>query len=177
LQVSHGGSESTVIARRLIENPLELTKPVRHPRGVEWRTAPVITVPGLLLFVEADRDRAVVWLDGDLDIASSGIAAQWLLALTAAGRTRIVLDLAALAFCDASGLGSLVRVSVRAAERGGWLRLVAPSLQTAQIVAIARLARVLPAYATVQDALAVADRAPLANDAVVVLDAPACHRK
>lgn len=166
-----------MIARRLIENPLEITKPVRGPRGAEWRTAPVITVPGPLLFVEADRDRAVVRFDGDLDIASSGLVTQWLLALTAVGRTRIVLDLAALAFCDASGLGSLVRVSVRAAECGGWLRLVAPSLQTARIVAIARLARVLPACATVQGALAAGDQARLANDAVIVLGSPRGSRE
>lgn len=166
-----------MIARRLIENPLELTKPVHGPRGAEWRTAPVITLPGLLLFVEADPERAVVQLDGDLDIASSGLAAQWLFALMAVGRTRIVLDLAALGFCDASGLGSLVRVSLRAAERGGWLRVAAPSLQTARIVAIARLARVLPAYATVQDALAAGDRERLANDAVIVLGSPRGSRE
>ena len=95
----------------------------------------------------------------------------------AAGRTRIVLDLSALKFCDACGLGSLVRVSVRAAERGGWLRLVAPSPQTARIIGITRLARVLPAYAAVLEALAAPDRARTANDAVAVLDSPRGSRE
>src|SRR4029453_609141 len=40
---------------------------------------------------------------------------------------RVIVDLSGLDFCDSMGVGVLVTAHGRAMERGGWVRLAAPS--------------------------------------------------
>jgi len=103
----------------------------------------------------------VRWQDGVLVLAVSGeldvLTAQrldgQLLALSGAGHHCVVLDVAGLGFCDASGLGVLVRAQIRAQARGGWLRLVAAVPRVRRVLAITRLTEVLPVFDSVAHAL------------------------
>jgi len=111
--------------------------------------------------------RRVRWQDGVLVLAVSGeldvFTAQQLdrqlLELSGAGHHRIVLDVADLGFCDASGLSVLIRAQLRAEAHCGWLRLAAALPRVRRVLAITRLTGVLPVFDTVAHAL---DPAPAA---------------
>ncbi|MFI6055046.1 STAS domain-containing protein [Streptomyces violascens] len=66
----------------------------------------------------------VVTFHGEIDIASALTIGPRLDALTALPRCRVVLDLNAVGFLDASGLGLLCRARRRIAGRSGRLLLV-----------------------------------------------------
>lgn len=104
--------------------------------------------------VSAQPDHAIVALVGELDIAGTGMLGFEMSALAAQGCTRIVVDVGDLVFCDASGLGTLIEAAHCAVLDGGWVRLVGARAPLARIIGIAKLARMLPEYRTVNDALA-----------------------
>jgi anti-anti-sigma factor len=66
---------------------------------------------------------------------------------------RIVLDVAALVFCDACGLRVLIKASNRATAVLGWLRLVGALPQLHRVLGITRLTRVVPTFESLADAL------------------------
>lgn len=111
-------------------------------------------LPNLLVGVRTDGPHAVIRLDGDLDVASSGPLVQHLSTLPSQGCTQIVIDLTRLAFCDAAGLGAFIRVRRQATARGGWLRIAGAQPRMTRIMTIACLTGTLPGYRTAQDALA-----------------------
>ena len=70
---------------------------------------------------------AVLTLRGSLDIdtaPSLKANLDWLVERLA---PRVIVDLSGLDFCDSMGVGVLVTAHGRALERGGWVRLAAPS--------------------------------------------------
>jgi anti-sigma B factor antagonist len=149
-----GGPESTLITRRSTKVSDQGIASYRGPIRPGWDAAWAIELTWLRADVGTQGAHAVVALAGDLDIVSAEPLGRRLDALPAQGFTRIVVDLAELAFCDASGLGILVKTAVRAAHCGGWLRLSAPKPMVVRIIDITNLIRVLPLYASVDDALA-----------------------
>ena len=70
---------------------------------------------------------AVLTLRGSLDIDTAPSLKANLTRLVERPSPRIVVDLAGLDFCDSMGVGVLVSAHGRALERGGWVRLAAPS--------------------------------------------------
>ena len=110
--------------------------------------------PALAIRMRAQAGHMVVELDGELDIASGAVVARQVARLMDEGGTCVVADLTRLTFCDAAGLGSLVKARNRLTREGGWLRLAAPTPQLRRILQIAGLTRTLPSYDTVCDALA-----------------------
>lgn len=66
----------------------------------------------------------------------------------------LLLDLAGLSFCDARGLGALVRIANQADAAGCRYGLIAPRAPVAKILRIGDLNRRLPVFATIEDALA-----------------------
>lgn len=71
---------------------------------------------------------AVLTLRGSLDIDTAPALKANLARLVDRGPTpHVVVDLAGLDFCDSMGVGVLVAAHARAVERGGWVRLAAPS--------------------------------------------------
>lgn len=104
--------------------------------------------------MQAFPDLTVVALDGELDIASGDTVTRQLFELMDQGVIHLVADLTRLTFCDASGLGSLIKVRNRLADRDGWLRLAAPSPQMTRIIRLSGLSRTLPCFPSVEDALA-----------------------
>jgi anti-sigma B factor antagonist len=100
----------------------------------------------------------IVTLAGDLDIASAPAARERLLSLLRPGACRLVIDMSAVQYTDASGLAVLVSTKRRAILLGGELRLAALQPEVVRVLTATGLSRHLAAYPTVQ--AAVADRKP-----------------
>jgi anti-sigma B factor antagonist len=66
----------------------------------------------------------------------------------------LLLTLTGLSFCDARGLGALVRVSDRADAAGCRYGLIAPRPSAGRMLRIGGLNRRLLVFATIEDALA-----------------------
>jgi anti-sigma B factor antagonist len=67
--------------------------------------------------------------------------------LLARGRTKIVVDVTRLAFCDCSGLNAFIAVQRQAERRGGYLRLVGVHGTLARLLTLAKLVDAFPPYA------------------------------
>jgi anti-sigma B factor antagonist len=105
------------------------------------------------------RDGAVIAaLGGDLDIAAVPAVRERLLGLLRPGASRLVVDMSAVRYADASGLEVLVNTRRRAVLLGGTLRLAALQPEVARVLTASGLSRRLGTYATVQ--AAIADRMP-----------------
>ena len=70
---------------------------------------------------------AVLTLRGSLDIDTAPSLKANLNRLVDRPTPRVVVDLGGLDFCDSMGVGVVVTAHGRAMERGGWVRLAAPS--------------------------------------------------
>jgi anti-anti-sigma factor len=84
---------------------------------------------------------AVVDLDGDLDIATAELAVSYVKDVIDRHRGPVIVDLAALVFCDARGLAALVRMAGYAEQRGCPFRLASPSPSLIKIMRITGLDR------------------------------------
>lgn len=96
---------------------------------------------------------AVVRLRGELDVAAAPLLCAELDALVAGGNSRLILDLDAVEFLDAAGLGALVHVRGTALEHAGWVRLARVRPAAQRVLRLARLAGVLPVFDSVELAL------------------------
>lgn len=107
----------------------------------------------------AGRDGVVIAaLGGDLDIAAVPAVREWLLGLLRPGAIRLVIDMSAVRYADASGLEVLVNTRRRAVLLGGTLHLAALQPEVARVLTASGLSRRLGTYPTVQ--AAIADRMP-----------------
>ena len=69
------------------------------------------------------------------------------------GLSQQVVDLSGVHLCDSSGLRALLVMQRHARERGGWLRLAAPSNAVATVLGVTGLDRALPVYDALDAAL------------------------
>lgn len=97
---------------------------------------------------------AVVRLAGRLDLMSAGAIRKQLAETVTAGHRRVVVDLADVSFIDSTGLGSLVSGLKATKQVGGDLRIARPAQQARAILQLTTLDRVLPAYNSIEEALA-----------------------
>ena len=77
----------------------------------------------LQIDIDEKEDLTRVRLKGELDVHTAPILAQALEQASANGATTIVVDAAALRFCDSSGIQVLVAARERAVEAGGSLTI------------------------------------------------------
>jgi anti-anti-sigma factor len=110
--------------------------------------------PATLTVLTTFDGAVVVAIGGDLDIASAPAVRERLLSLLRPGACRLVIDLSAIRYADASGLAVLVSTQRRAVLLGGGLRLAAPRPEVAGVLTATGLSRHLAAYPTVQAAVA-----------------------
>ena len=96
---------------------------------------------------------AVVYVGGELDVATAPLLGAELDALVERGSCRLVIDLADLKFLDASGLRVLVHTRKLAAQHGGWLRLVRVQPKARRVLELTRLTQVLPVFTSPSQAL------------------------
>jgi anti-anti-sigma factor len=84
---------------------------------------------------------ATVDLGGELDIVSAEVAVSYVRDVIDRHRGPVIVDLTALAFCDAQGLSALVRMAGYAEQMGCTFRLASPSLALVKIMRITGLDR------------------------------------
>ena len=90
----------------------------------------------------------IVAISGELDIANAYALRERLLDVLHRAGIRLVLDLSAVSFCDASGLATLVATRRRAVLLGGALRLAGAQPQVLKILRVTGLHRHLAIYPT-----------------------------
>jgi anti-sigma B factor antagonist len=95
----------------------------------------------------------VVKAPAEIDIANAGQLRAALLAAAADGHASVVADLSETAFCDTAGLQVLVLGHRRAVAEGGELRLVVQAAQLLRMFSLTGVDRVIPTYATLDEAL------------------------
>ena len=110
--------------------------------------------PMTLTALTAPDGAVIVTLAGDLAIASAPAARERLLSLLRPGACRLVIDMSAVRYADASGLAVLVSTKRRAILLGGELRLAALQPKVAGVLTATGLNRHLAAYPTVRAAVA-----------------------
>ena len=76
----------------------------------------------------------VVALRGDLDLATADRTVRYVTEVIDAGAQKVRVDLSGLAFCDACGLGALIRVNTYAGQMGRKLELTSPSRAVTKIM-------------------------------------------
>ncbi|TQK51735.1 anti-anti-sigma factor [Streptomyces sp. SLBN-118] len=81
-------------------------------------------LPGPYGQVYRSRERTVVELHGEIDIAAATLVGAYLDVVTAVREHDVVVDLTHVAFFDCSGLALLCRARRRVAENGGRLWVV-----------------------------------------------------
>ncbi|WBB81197.1 STAS domain-containing protein [Micromonospora sp. WMMD882] len=93
----------------------------------------------------AERDDGVVCLrlSGELDLSSAPELTAAVDRLVTAGRSRLLVDLTELTFCDSTGIAAFVRGDNAAAAVGGWLRLTGASGRVDRVLRLTGLAEVL----------------------------------
>ena len=103
--------------------------------------------PGEPLSLSFSRalSEVVVTFTGELDIASAEQAFGYVRDVIDRHGTLVVLDLASLSFCDARGLGALVRMNRYAGQAGCALRLMSPRPLLLEIMRLTNLDRELMA--------------------------------
>ena len=89
--------------------------------------------------------QATVTFAGELDTVSADQACEYVREAIDAHGGGVLLDMAGLSFCDARGLGALVRMSTYAGQAGSSLHLVAPP-RLMKIIRITGLEDKLPVH-------------------------------
>jgi anti-anti-sigma factor len=99
---------------------------------------------GLDIHVRTGGSLTELHLAGEVDLASAPALRERLDAATAHAHSKVVIDLGALTFIDAIGLGLLCRARNRALERGGQVILHRPTRRTLHILRLADLDQAFP---------------------------------
>ena len=113
----------------------EISFPVQVVEGV-----PVVTAPEEIDLANAAGLKAAL-----LEAAGAELAEP--------GRALVVVDMSRTRFCDSAGLNALVGAARQARADGGEVRLVVVGEAVARIVALTGVDRVIPIYASLEDAL------------------------
>ncbi len=109
--------------------------------------------PGFSLSTRTEHAHIITTLCGELDIASAPALRDQLLDLLCPATSRLVLDLSAVSYADASGLAVLVGTGRRAGLLGGFLRLAAPAPAVTRVLSLTGLHRQLEVFPTIQAAI------------------------
>ena len=123
----------------------EISFPVQVVEGV-----PVVTAPEEIDLANAAGLKAALLEAALLETALLETA---LLEKAEPGRAMVVVDMSRTRFCDSAGLNALVGAARQARADGGEVRLVVVGEAVARIVALTGVDRVIPIYASLEDAL------------------------
>lgn len=99
----------------------------------------------------SDGDRTVIRLSGRLSIETVHNFVQTLRPEPAA---RLILDVEGVSFLDSAGVGALVQLFVHRRNLGQAFALTRLTKQSTAVIQVAGLSKLLPIYATVEEALA-----------------------
>jgi len=104
----------------------------------------------------------VVTAPTEIDVTTAGQMRAMLAEWAARGHITLVVDMTGTEFCDSAGLSVLVRAHKQALAERGELRVILPASGTvARLFSLTGLDRVIPHFASLEQALAQAGRAAL----------------
>jgi anti-anti-sigma factor len=89
----------------------------------------------------------------DIDAANAEDFQQILLRAASCRRATVVVNMTGTRFCDSAGVRVLVRAQERALIKGGELLLVIPASAVLRVFALTGIARVIPHFADLNEAL------------------------
>lgn len=95
----------------------------------------------------------VVRLSGEIDIATTGFAAEAIRTAIAPPARLVLIDVSAVTFCSSAGLGNLVEARQLAGQHGIDLALVGVGRPVDRPLTITGLGREFRIFASVEDAL------------------------
>lgn len=95
----------------------------------------------------------IVSASGEIDVATAPPLRDRLQALTTAGQSTVVVDLAGVTFLDSTALGVLVGALKRCRESGGDLPLVIEEPRILKVFEITGLTGVFPIFENVREAV------------------------
>jgi anti-sigma B factor antagonist len=121
------------------------TVPAVRPQASSWVVVSEMAVGA--------RNRVVIGLLGEIDLANAGYLRAELAYLLDSGETDIVVDLTRTVSISSSGLGVLVDALKKARRVGGRLQLVAPAGNVLKILRITRLTHVFAIHPTLDEAV------------------------
>jgi anti-sigma B factor antagonist len=100
----------------------------------------------------------VVDVDGELDLTTAPQLHDTLGAIVADGTDPVVLNLAALRFCDSAGLAVFVRAHNQLKDQGRRFVIAAPQSAVERVLDLSGIAQVIPLAADTTAAVALASR-------------------
>jgi anti-sigma B factor antagonist len=89
----------------------------------------------------------------NIDAANAGWLQNMLLRAASCRRATVVVNMTGTRFCDSAGVGALVRAHEQALTKGGELVLVIPASAVLRVFALTGIARVIPHFADLNEAL------------------------
>ena len=110
-------------------------------------------MPEISFPVEVVEGVPVVTAPEEIDLANAAGLRAALLDVAGPGRALVVVDMSRTRFCDSAGLNALVAAARQARADGGEVRLAVVGEAVARIVALTGVDRVIPVYASLEDAL------------------------
>jgi anti-sigma B factor antagonist len=123
-------------------------------RSVVLRSGQEVTrVPEASFPVEVIDGVPVVTAPEEVDIANAALLQKALAEAAGPGHALVVVDMSRTRFCDSSGLNTLVAADRRARAEGGEVRLVVTGKSVIRIVELTGVDRVVPIYASLEEAL------------------------
>ena len=115
--------------------------------------------------VRLERGIPVVAAPAEIDITTAGLLRTTLLAARANGRHALVVDMSGTHFCDSAVLNVLVRAHQQAEAEGCEVRLVMSGTDVLRIFVVTGIDRVIPIFASLDEALGRAPEPVLAPPA------------
>jgi anti-anti-sigma factor len=109
--------------------------------------------PQLSIKREVVTDEWTLWLSGELDIASAGVLDTTIAELCADGASRILLEMADLAFMDSTGVRSLLVGRELCSVNHCEMLIGSVSPQVARLFEVSGLGERLPRRASIADEL------------------------
>ena len=97
---------------------------------------------------------AVLFVSGEVDLATAPQLRQQLVDLVADGHRRIVVDMTGTEFLDSTGLGALVVGLKRLRAHDGEMRVVCTTPRVRKVFELTHVDRVLPLFESVDEACA-----------------------
>lgn len=104
--------------------------------------------------VEAVCGVPVVAAPEEIDITNAAALQAALLEASAHGHGTFVVDMSGTRFCDSAGIHVLVRAHKQSQAEGGEMLLVVPATAVLRVFAITGVDRLIPNFASLEEALA-----------------------
>lgn len=105
-----------------------------------------------LYYHTVDHDVLIIKADGGLAAHNADQFLEGLGTLIESGASKIIVDCTALKYISSYGVGVLVRLHKKLAQRGGQVRLAAVESGVFTVLRLVRLEQVFHSYPTVEDA-------------------------